>query len=127
MVSPEDIESDEGFGRAARRSPTRSPRSSRTTPSAEPKQGAIHKLFLHFFENPVEVLGEDSKVVGLRTERTEPDGTGNVKPTGRTTDWEVGAIYRAVGPVRQPAGDPVRLAGGRDPNEAGRVFDEVPT
>ena len=41
-----------------------------------------HKLFLHFFESPVEVLGEDGRVVGLRTERTELDGTGNVKGTG---------------------------------------------
>ena len=35
--------------------------------------------------------------MGLRTERTELDGTGNVQPTGRTNDWDVTAIYRAVG------------------------------
>ena len=99
VVSPEDIEYDEGSAVARRSSKITDQVATIIENYAirEPKQGAIHKLFLHFFENPVEVLGEDSKVVGLRTERTELDGTGNVKPTGRTTDWEVGAIYRAVG------------------------------
>ena len=39
------------------------------------------KLFLHFFESPVEVLG-DGKVEAFRTERTELTGDGNVRGTG---------------------------------------------
>ncbi len=54
------------------------------------------KLFLHFFESPVEVLGTD-RVEGLRTERTELTGDGNVRGTGRYTDWPVQAVYRCVG------------------------------
>ena len=68
-----------------------------------------HKLFLHFFESPTEILGEDGKVVGLRTERTELDGTGNVRGTGKFNDWDVQAVYRAVGYLsRQPARAAVR-------------------
>jgi ferredoxin--NADP+ reductase len=54
------------------------------------------KLFLHFFQSPVEVLG-DGKVEGVRTERTELTGDGNVRGTGRTKDWPVQAVYRCVG------------------------------
>ncbi|AWB82741.1 pyridine nucleotide-disulfide oxidoreductase [Corynebacterium yudongzhengii] len=54
-------------------------------------------LQIHLFESPVEVLTNDGKVVGLRTERTELDGTGQVRGTGTTTDWPVEAIYTAIG------------------------------
>ncbi len=127
VVSPEDIEYDEGSAVARRSSKITDQVATIIENYAirEPKQGAIHKLFLHFFENPVEVLGEDGKVVGLRTERTELDGTGNVKPTGRTTDWEVGAIYRAVGYLSDSLPEiPFDSQAGVIPNEAGRVFDE---
>jgi len=55
------------------------------------------RLHLHFFAAPVEVLGEDGKVRALRVERTELDGTGNVKPTGEFQEFPVQAVYRAVG------------------------------
>ncbi|MEY4990252.1 MAG: hypothetical protein RIS08_478 [Actinomycetota bacterium] len=55
------------------------------------------RLHLHFFSAPVEVLGEDGKVKALRVERTELDGTGNVKPTGEFREFPVQAVYRAVG------------------------------
>jgi len=54
------------------------------------------KLFLHFFESPVEVYG-DGRVEGLRTERTELTGDGNVRGTGEIHDWPVQAVYRCVG------------------------------
>ena len=54
------------------------------------------KLFLHFFESPVEVTGE-GKVEGFRTERTELTGDGNVRGTGVLNDWPVQAVYRCVG------------------------------
>lgn len=67
----------------------------------EPKN-APHKLYIHFFESPVEILSEEGAdgqqhVVGLRTQRMEYDGAGGLRPTGETTDWEVGAVYSAVG------------------------------
>ncbi|EOM78013.1 pyridine nucleotide-disulfide oxidoreductase [Rhodococcus rhodnii] len=81
-----------------------------------------HKLFLHFFESPHEVLGEDGKVVGLRTERTELDGTGNVRGTGKYNDWDVQAVYRAVGYLSQNIAKlPFDEQAGTVPNEAGRV------
>ncbi|SNY81517.1 ferredoxin--NADP+ reductase, partial [Nocardia amikacinitolerans] len=83
-----------------------------------------HKLFLHFFESPAEVLGdENGKVVGLRTERTQLDGTGNVKGTGVFKDWDVQAVYRAVGYLSQNINQlPFDDQAGTVPNEAGRVI-----
>jgi ferredoxin--NADP+ reductase len=79
-------------------------------------------LFLHFFESPVEILGADGGVVGLRTERTAPDGDGNVVPTGEFTDWPVHAVYRAVGYRSQELRDvPFDRARGTIPHLAGRV------
>ncbi|MFT4199714.1 FAD-dependent oxidoreductase [Gordonia sp. (in: high G+C Gram-positive bacteria)] len=127
IVNPEDIEYDEGSAVARRSSKITDQVATIIENYAirEPKQGAIHKLFLHFFENPVEILGEDGKVVGLRTERTELDGTGNVQPTGRTTDWDVTAIYRAVGYLSDNLPQiPFDTNAGVIPNEAGRIFDE---
>lgn len=54
------------------------------------------RLHLHFFESPVAVLGK-SKVEAFRTERTELVGDGNVRGTGVTRDWPVQAVYRCVG------------------------------
>ena len=127
IVDPEDIEYDEGSAVARRSSKITDQVATIIENYAirEPKQGAIHKLFLHFFENPVEVLGEDGKVVGLRTERTELDGTGNVKSTGKTKDWDVTAIYRAVGYLSDNLPEiPFDDQAGVIPNEAGRIFDD---
>ncbi|MFW0788488.1 FAD-dependent oxidoreductase [Gordonia sp. CPCC 205333] len=127
IVSPEDIEYDEGSAVARRSSKITDQVATIIENYAirEPKQGAIHKLFLHFFENPTEILGEDGKVVGLRTERTELDGTGNVRATGKTTDWELGAVYRAVGYLSDNLPRiPFDQQAGVIPNEAGRIFDE---
>ena len=64
-----------------------------------------HKLFLHFFESPTEILGEDGSVVGLRTERTVLDGTGNVKGTGEFKDWDVrpSTVRSATCPTNSPS------------------------
>ncbi len=62
-----------------------------------PQAHEERRLHLHFFSAPVEILGEDGKVKALRVERTELDGTGNVKPTGEFREFPVQAVYRAVG------------------------------
>lgn len=90
----------------------------------EPK-GAPHKLHIHFFEAPVEILGEDGHVVGLKTERMELDGNGGVTGTGKYTTWPVQAVYRAVGyrsdAVEGVPFDPERAV---IPNDGGHVLDE---
>ena len=43
---------------------------------------ASRRLHLHFYANPVEVLGEDGKVSGFRYERTRATGFGGVEGTG---------------------------------------------
>lgn len=59
--------------------------------------GASRRLHLHFLEAPEEILTENGKVAGLRMQRMELDGTGNVRGTGEMTVFPVQAIYRAVG------------------------------
>ncbi|MBZ9594149.1 FAD-dependent oxidoreductase [Streptomyces erythrochromogenes] len=125
IVNPEDIDYDDG-SIAERR------RNKQTDMVAKTLENwAIrdigerqHKLYLHFFESPSEILGEDGKVVGLRTERTELDGTGNVKGTGRFTDWDVQSVYRAVGYLSDELPKlPWDVATGTVPDEGGRVID----
>lgn len=91
----------------------------------EPKE-APHTLQIHLFENPVEILGENGKVVGLRTERTELTGDGNVRGTGKFTDWPVQAVYRAVG-YRSDAVEGVPFDESKHviPNDGGHVLDEA--
>ena len=126
IVDPEDIDYDEG-SEIARRSSKQVDMVANTLQDwAIRDQGdRPHKLFLHFFESPTEVLGEDGKVVGLRTERTELDGTGNVRGTGKCNDWDVQAVYRAVGYLSQNIPSiPFDDQAGTVPNEAGRVIGD---
>lgn len=60
--------------------------------------GAKRRLHLHFFSKPVEVLGEDGQVTGIRFERTAlVEGTDQVAGTGEFVDYPVQAVYRAIG------------------------------
>ncbi|MFD4294971.1 FAD-dependent oxidoreductase [Rhodococcus sp. NPDC058505] len=126
IVDPEDIDYDEGSEQARRNSKQVDMVANTLQDWAIRDAGdRPHKLFLHFFESPTEVLGEDGKVVGLRTERTELDGTGNVRGTGRFNDWDVTAVYRAVGYLSQNIAKlPFDDQAGTVPNEAGRVIGE---
>ncbi|MFC4604877.1 FAD-dependent oxidoreductase [Rhodococcus kronopolitis] len=126
IVDPEDIDYDEG-SEAARRGSKQVDMVANTLQDWAIRDvgNRPHKLFLHFFESPTEVLGEDGKVVGLRTERTALDGTGNVKGTGKFNDWDVTAVYRAVGYLSQNIAKlPFDEQAGVIPNEAGRVTAE---
>jgi ferredoxin--NADP+ reductase len=90
----------------------------------EPEPGPHRRIHIHFLENPVEVLGDDGRVVGLRTERMELTGDGNVRGTGEYHEWNVQAVYRAVGYRSEPIGDlPFDDAELVLPNVAGRVLD----
>ncbi|SDD55353.1 FAD-dependent oxidoreductase [Rhodococcus tukisamuensis] len=126
IVDPEDIDYDEG-SEAARRGSKQVDMVANTLQDWAIRDvgNRPHKLFLHFFESPTEVLGEDGKVVGLRTERTALDGTGNVKGTGKFNDWDVTAVYRAVGYLSQNIAKlPFDEQAGTVPNEAGRVIGD---
>ncbi|SEF30216.1 ferredoxin--NADP+ reductase [Amycolatopsis pretoriensis] len=125
IVSPEDIEFDDGSIAALRASKqidmvvkTLQEWAIRE-PGSRPK-----RLHLHFFHSPAEVLGEDGRVTGLRTERTELTGDGTVRGTGELHDWDVQAVYRAVGYLSSHLPElPFDHVGGVVPNQAGRVLD----
>jgi ferredoxin--NADP+ reductase len=101
IVAPEDIEYDDGSVAAinsdnqtklvVREMERYAMRTAENGTGTRPR-----KLFLHFFESPVEVYG-DGKVEGFKTERTELTGDGNVTGTGVINDWPVQAVYRCVG------------------------------
>jgi len=127
IVYPEDFEFDEG-SMAAIHSSNQTKQVVKTLTDwtlKEPEDlSASRRIHLHFLHKPVEVLGEDGKVVGLRTERTALNGDGNVTGTGQTEDWAVQAVYRAVGYFGSPLVDiPFDDVAGVIPNREGRVVD----
>jgi ferredoxin--NADP+ reductase len=129
LVSPEDIEYDDGSVAAINsdnqtKLVVRELERYAMRTADDPVGPRPRKLFLHFFESPVEVLGSD-RVEGLRTERTELLGDGNVKGTGVTRDWDVQAVYRCVG-YRSTVlpGLPWDDRNHVVPHDAGRVLDD---
>ena len=85
--------------------------------------GKPHRIHLHFLEQPVEIVG-DGAVETLRTERTRLVGDDSVEGTGLVTNWDVQAVYRAVGyrstsVVGLPFDDRRAVV----PNDGGRVLD----
>ncbi|MGW4160313.1 FAD-dependent oxidoreductase [Streptomyces sp. NPDC004788] len=92
--------------------------------AADPGGGAgARSVRLRFFLRPVEILGADGRVTAVRFERTEPDGTGGIRGTGRYEEIPAGLVLRAVGyqgvPLPGLPFDPVR---GTVPHAAGRVL-----
>jgi len=124
IVYPEDIEFDEGSVAALRASKQIDMVVKTLQEWAIRDQGDRPKrLHLHFFHSPTEILG-DGEVTGLRTERTELTGDGNVRGTGEFHDWDVQAVYRAVGYLSSPLAEiPFDTRTGTVPNQAGRVLD----
>ena len=126
IVNPEDIDYDEASEVARRNSKIVDQVANIIQDYALRDPGeSLNRIHLHFFENPVELVGEDGKVTALRTERTELDGTGNVRGTGKINEWPVQAVYRAVGYLSQNIAKlPFDEQAGTVPNEAGRVTTE---
>jgi len=87
--------------------------------------GKPHRIHLHFAEAPVAIEGTDGTVTALRTERTHsPNADGNVEGSGEFTDWDVQAVYRAVGYRSTPLpGLPFDDRAAVIPNDGGRVLD----
>ena len=103
IVYPEDFEFDAG-SEAAINSSNQTKQVVKTLTdwtldnyAGSPSLTASRRIHLHFLHQPVEILGEDGKVTGLRTERTVLTGDGNAAGTGTFHDWPVQAVYRAVG------------------------------
>jgi ferredoxin--NADP+ reductase len=128
LVNPEDIEYDDGSV-AAINSDNQTKLvvrelekyAMRTADKGEGERP--RKLWLHFFESPVEIVG-DGKVEAFRTERTELDGTGNVTGTGVVNEWPVQAVYRCVGyRSTELPGLPWDSRNHVVPHAAGRVLD----
>ena len=90
----------------------------------DPKK-APHTLQIHLFEQPVEILGENGRVSGIKTERTELTGDGSVRGTGKFTTWPVQAVYFATG-YRSDAVDGVPFNSEKNVinNDGGHVIDE---
>jgi ferredoxin--NADP+ reductase len=95
---------------------------------AEAEEPSSRRLHLHFLHSPVEIYddGGSGRVAGIKFERMELDGTGNVKGTGEFVDYPVQAVYRAIGyhgsPLDELEYDAKR---GVVPNEGGRVLDSA--
>jgi len=127
VVYPEDFDFDDGSEEAIRSSNQTKQVVKTLTDWTLRDPGeltASRRIHLHFLHRPAEILGTD-RVTGIRTERTELSGDGTVRNTGRFEEFEVQAVYRAVGYFGSPlAGVPFDHAAGVIPNAGGRVLDE---
>ncbi|MEV4595794.1 FAD-dependent oxidoreductase [Amycolatopsis sp. NPDC049253] len=125
IVHPEDMEFDEASITALRASKQIDMVVKTLQQWAIRDEGTRPKrLHLHFFHSPAEIVGDDGRVTGLRTERTEYDGEGGVRGTGEFHDWDVQAVYRAVGYLSSHLPEiPFDHVAGVVPNQAGRVLD----
>ncbi|MFM6980751.1 MAG: FAD-dependent oxidoreductase [Micrococcales bacterium] len=91
-----------------------------------PQTGSSRRLHLHFFHRPVEIIGENGKVTGMKFERTRSNGDGTVSGTGEMREFEVQAVYRAIGYFGSELPDvPFDAKHGVIKNLAGRVSDGV--
>ncbi|MEY2847773.1 MAG: hypothetical protein RI885_438 [Actinomycetota bacterium] len=87
--------------------------------------GATRRLHLHFWANPLEIVGENGAVSAFRYERTKPDGQGGVVGTGEIREIPVQAVYRAVGYFGSPLTEiPFDGHRGVIPNREGQVIDD---
>jgi ferredoxin--NADP+ reductase len=87
--------------------------------------GASRRLHLHFWHKPVEILGANGKVAGMKFERTADAGAGAISHTGEFREVSVQAVYRAIGYFgSELPGIPFDEKYGVIRNDGGRVFDE---
>jgi ferredoxin--NADP+ reductase len=80
---------------------------------------------LHFWHKPVEIIGTDGKVSGMKFERTADAGAGAISDTGEFRNYDVQAVYRAIGYFgSELPGIPFDEKYGVIRNDGGRVVDE---
>ena len=127
IVDPEDFQFDEGSqaaidGNNQIRVMVKTLQDLKDNPQPEQER----RLHLHFFHSPVEVIGQDGKVSGIKFERTKLDGTGNVTGTGEIVEYPVQAVYRAVGYFGSELDEiPFDEKAGVIANNEGRVLDSA--
>lgn len=90
--------------------------------------GAPRRIVMRFLASPLEVVGEDGHVTGVKVERNTlvqaPDGSLRAQGTGEVELLPCGMILRSVGYRGVPLpGVPYNNAGGTIPNVAGRVTE----
>ncbi|WP_406443958.1 FAD-dependent oxidoreductase [Streptomyces sp. NBC_00631] len=86
-------------------------------------RGADRSIRLRFFLRPVELIDEGGRVGAVVFERTEPDGRGGVRGTGRYETVEAQLVLRSIGYRGVPLeGLPFDERSGTVPHEAGRVL-----
>jgi ferredoxin/flavodoxin---NADP+ reductase len=91
-----------------------------------PQEKQTRRLHLHFFHSPLEVVGDDGKVSGIKFDKTKLDGTGNVVGTGEVVEYPVQAVYRAVGYFGSELDQiPFDAKSGVVSNDEGRVLDSA--
>jgi ferredoxin--NADP+ reductase len=99
--------------------------------AAETEHSAPRRIVMRFLVSPVEVLGENGRVTGVKIEKnrleTGSDGTLKARGTGQYETVDIGMIFRSVGyrGVMLP-GVPFDESTGTIANVAGRVvFDNT--
>ena len=100
-----------------------------TQKSREAPGGSPKKVHLRLLRSPVEIIGENGHVVGVKIERNvlAKSESGDMRPRRGSGELETipcGAIFRSVGYHGIPLqGVPFDQANGVIPNERGRVVD----
>jgi ferredoxin--NADP+ reductase len=95
-----------------------------------PSTGASRRLHLHFWHKPVEIIGTDGKVSGMKFERTQQIAgqsgvNAGVEGTGEFVNYDLQAVYRAIGYWGSELPEvPYNEAKGVIRNEGGRVVDQ---
>ncbi|MFE2066920.1 FAD-dependent oxidoreductase [Streptomyces sp. NPDC059467] len=87
-------------------------------------RGTGRSIWLRFFLRPVELLDDGGRVGAVLFERTEPDGRGGVRGTGRYETVEAQLVLRSVGYRGVPLdGLPFDEETGTVPHAAGRIVE----
>jgi ferredoxin--NADP+ reductase len=95
--------------------------------AARPAPSKPKRLFLHFLESPIEIVGDGrvSRVILERNALTGDPGNQKSSGTGKTESLDCGIIFRSVGYRGIPIpGVPFHERWGVIPNEDGRVIDD---
>ncbi|HXT22910.1 MAG TPA: FAD-dependent oxidoreductase, partial [Thermoanaerobaculia bacterium] len=129
VVDPAELEIDAASAEelAADRAAQKNLELFRQLAAVPPDPSKVHVRF-RFCVSPVEVLGRDGKVAGLRLERNrlDPDGRGGTRAvgTGEHEDLPVTMVIRAIGYKSLPLVDlPYDSRNGIVPNREGRVVN----
>ncbi|NNM35127.1 MAG: FAD-dependent oxidoreductase [Gemmatimonadetes bacterium] len=129
-VLPNELDLDTESARAVEEDRTRSRNLStlRAYAEADVAPGPKEVRF-RFLTSPIEILGEEGRVTGVRVERNRlapsPSGRLQATGTGEIFDLSCGMVLRSVGYLGTPVpGVPHETYRGTVPNEDGRVLGE---